>query len=112
MGEVRRGKDAGCETSCPVARAHAILGGKWTTLIFRDLLPGPQRYSSLMRSLGGISPRVLAERLDMLEAHGLVERRVYPTNPPTTDYRLTGRGQAMGPVIAAMAAFGASLPAG
>ena len=109
MGEVRRGTDSNCDTSCPVARAHRVLGGKWTTLIFRDLLPGPQRYSALMRSLGGISPRVLAERLDMLEAEGLVERRVYPTNPPTTDYRLTERGQGMGPVIAAMAAFGAGL---
>ncbi|WP_354001983.1 winged helix-turn-helix transcriptional regulator [Stagnihabitans tardus] len=107
---MRRGSDAGCAEDCPVARAHGVLGGKWTTLIFRDLLPGPQRYSGLMRSLGGISPRMLAERLDMLEEAGLVERRVYPTNPPTTDYRLTALGQGMGPVIAAMAAFGSSLP--
>lgn len=112
MGEVRRGKDSGCTPECPVARAHAVLGGKWTTLIFRDLLAGPQRYSSLLRSCGGISPKMLADRLDLLETHGLVERRVYPTNPPTTDYRLTDLGQGMGPVIAAMAAFGASLPQG
>jgi DNA-binding HxlR family transcriptional regulator len=94
---------------CPVARAHGVLGGKWTTLIFRDLLPGPQRYSSLMRSLGGISPKVLSDRLDMLEREGLILRHVYPTTPPTTDYRLTPKGQTIGPVIAALATFGAGL---
>lgn len=109
MGQVRRGTDAGCETGCPVARAHEVLGAKWVTLIFRDLLAGPRRYSELMRSLGGISPKILAERLDRLEASGLIERRVYPTNPPTTDYRLTGKGEGMGPVIAAMAEFGRGL---
>lgn len=100
-----------CRADCPVARAHEVLGGKWTTLIFRDLLGGTRRYSQLMRSLDGISPRMLAERLKMLEAEGLIERRVYPTVPPTTDYRLTDLGQGMAPVIAAMADFGSALPA-
>lgn len=99
-----------CASDCPVARAHAVLGGKWTTLIFRDLLGGPRRYSQLLRGLGGISPRMLAERLQMLEGEGLVVRRVFPTNPPTTEYALTEAGLGMGPVIAAMAVFGASLP--
>lgn len=103
---------AECAPSCPVARAHGVLSGKWTTLIFRDLLAGPRRYSQLMRALDGISPRMLAERLKMLEAGGLITRRVYPTNPPTTDYALTPLGQGMGPVIAAMAAFGLTLGEG
>lgn len=98
-----------CLTSCPVARAHGVLSGKWTTLIFRDLLSGPRRYNELMRSLAGISPRMLAERLRMLETEGLVSRHVFPTNPPTTEYALTEAGARMGPVIAAMAAFGETL---
>lgn len=100
-----------CEEDCPVARAHAVLGGKWTTLIFRDLMGGKRRYSELMRSLDGISPRMLAERLRMLEAEGLVTRTVFPTVPPTTEYALTALGQRMGPVIAAMAGFGQALQA-
>lgn len=103
--------ESDCLPGCPVARAHAVLGGKWTTLIFRDLLGGTRRYSELMRSLPGISPRMLAERLKMLEAEGLVQRRLYPTIPPTTDYRLTDLGQGMAPVIAAMAEFGETLQA-
>ncbi|WP_415157460.1 winged helix-turn-helix transcriptional regulator, partial [Maritalea sp.] len=43
-----------CDEFCPVARANDVLGGKWTTLIIRDLLPGKKRYSELQRSLVGI----------------------------------------------------------
>lgn len=98
-----------CSDECPVARAHAVLGGKWTTLIFRDLLGGTRRYSELMRSLEGISPRMLAERLKMLEGEGLITRTVFPTVPLTTEYALTDLGRSMGPVIAAMASFGQAL---
>lgn len=100
-----------CNPDCPVARAHEVLGGKWTTLIFRDLMGGARRYSELMRSLDGISPRMLAERLKMLEGEGLVTRTVFPTVPPTTEYALTDLGRGMGPVIQAMAGFGAALQA-
>lgn len=100
-----------CNPDCPVARAHEVLGGKWTTLIFRDLMGGTRRYSELMRSLDGISPRMLAERLKMLEAEGLVTRTVFPTVPPTTEYALTDLGRGMEPVIKAMAGFGAALQA-
>jgi DNA-binding HxlR family transcriptional regulator len=100
-----------CLASCPVARAHDILGGKWTTLIFRELLRGKRRYTALMHALDGISPRMLAERLKMLEAEGLVTRTQYPTIPPTTDYELTELGMTMQGVIAAMAAFGVAVQA-
>ena len=63
-----------------------------TTLIVRDLLGGKKRYSELQRSLLGISPRLLAARLRLLEQNGLLTRTVYPTNPPTTDYQLTTLG--------------------
>lgn len=98
-----------CGPDCPVARAHEILGGKWTTLVFRDLLSGTKRYSELRRSLTGISPRMLAARLAMLEENGLISKRIYPTVPPKTEYSLTALGHSMGPVISAMAVFGATL---
>ncbi|MCB1517907.1 MAG: helix-turn-helix transcriptional regulator [Hyphomicrobiaceae bacterium] len=95
-----------CETDCPVARTAEIISGKWTTLIVRDLLSGTKRYSQLQRSLAGISPRMLAERLNMLVDQGLVDKTIFPTVPPKTEYTLTARGWALEPVIAAMAAFG------
>ncbi len=100
---------APCEATCPVSRAARVLDGKWTTLIFRELLGGTRRYSQLQRSLGGISPRMLALRLVALEAEGLISKTIYPTVPPKTEYALTARGRRIEPVIAAMAAFGEHL---
>jgi DNA-binding HxlR family transcriptional regulator len=99
-----------CDAGCPVRRAANLVGHKWTTLIARDLLTGKKRYSELIRSVSGISPRLLAERLRELEAAGLVTRTVFPTIPPTTEYELTELGQGLQQVIHAMAIFGASLP--
>ena len=79
------------------------------TLIVRDLLSGTKRYSALQRSLAGISPRMLAARLAMLEEAGLITKTIYPTVPPKTEYSLTEKGRQVEPVIAAMAAFGATL---
>lgn len=98
-----------CDDQCPVQKTAAILDGKWTTLIVRDLLSGKKRYSQLQRSLAGISPRLLAMRLRALEAQGLVTRTVFPTNPPTTEYELTQKGFALTPIITAMAEFGQTL---
>jgi DNA-binding HxlR family transcriptional regulator len=98
-----------CTPDCPVKLAADILSGKWTTLIVRELLAGTRRYSELQYALLGISPKILASRLRMLEQNGLVTRRVYPTVPPKTEYSLTPLGGEMERVIRAMADFGALL---
>ncbi len=95
-----------CTPQCPVKIAADILSGKWTTLIVRELLPGTKRYSQLQHALPGISPKILANRLRMLEANGLVAREIYPTIPPRTEYTLTKLGREMENVIGAMAQFG------
>jgi DNA-binding HxlR family transcriptional regulator len=95
-----------CGTGCPVARAARVLDGKWTTLIVRELLPGPQRFAVLLRGIGEVSPRLLTARLRLLEAEGVVRRTVLPTQPPGTEYALTAHGQQLYDVIRAMAAFG------
>lgn len=98
-----------CAPSCPVARTAAIIEGKWTTLVVRDLLSGTKRFGQLLASLEGISPKVLTERLRMLEAHGLVTKVTYPCVPPKTEYTLTRAGQKLETVIQAMTNFGLSL---
>lgn len=95
-----------CDGACPVQRTAKILDGKWTTLIVRDLIGGKKRYSELQRSLSGISPRLLAARLRLLERHGMLTRTVYPTVPPMTEYELTSLGHGLRDVIEAMAMFG------
>ena len=98
-----------CNPQCPVARASDVLSGKWTSLIVRDLFSGKKRFSELARSLGGVSPRMLSERLQMLEGHGLISKKIYPTVPPMTEYELTSEGLKVRPVIEALAQFGAEL---
>ncbi len=95
-----------CTPDCPVKLAADILSGKWTTLIIRELLSGTRRYSQLQHGLLGISPKILASRLRMLEGEGLITRKIYPTVPPKTEYTLTKLGQEVEHVIRAMAKFG------
>jgi DNA-binding HxlR family transcriptional regulator len=91
---------------CPVARTAEIISGKWTLLIIRDLTTGTKRFSQLERSLCGISPKTLSERLTALEREGVLHRRTYAEVPPKVEYSLTEKGQALVHVIDAMRAYG------
>lgn len=91
---------------CPVARTAQIIGNKWTPLIVRDLAAGHRRFSELERSLHGISPKTLSERLKRLEEAHVVARQCYAEVPPRVEYSLTPKGFALLPVIDGMREFG------
>lgn len=95
------------DVHCPVERALSVLDGKWTVLVIRDLMGGTKRFSELRRSLTGVSPKTLTDRLRALEAQGLVERRMFAEIPPRVEYTLTADGRTLEPVVAALAAWGA-----
>ncbi len=97
----------GVTQKCPVARTAIIIGTPWTVLILRDLLlKGACRYQGLLESLQGIAPNTLSERLKMLEANEIVERRFYEQHPPRAEYVLTQKGRELGPIIRAMREWG------
>lgn len=103
--------DAAAPTSharvvCPVARTADIISGKWTLLIIRDLTTGTKRFSELERSLEGISPKTLSERLVALEREGILSRRTFAEVPPRVEYSLTEKGQALAGVIEEMRIYG------
>lgn len=104
------GLDAATESAesvgCPVARTAEIIGNKWTPLIVRDLARGHRRFSELERSLIGISPKTLSERLKRLEEAGVVDRACFAEVPPRVEYSLTAKGFALLPVIESMRSFG------
>ena len=100
-----------CDPGCPVRRSMDALGGKWTLLIVRDLLVERRRFGELLITLGGISPKVLVERLRSLEDGGILTRTVYPEVPLRVEYALTERGRELHPVIDALATWGTRLPA-
>lgn len=93
-------------TSCPVARTARIISGKWTLLIIRDLAAGTRRFNQLERSLQGISPKTLSERLRALEEEGIILRRTYAEVPPRVEYSLTEKGRDLIDVVECMRCYG------
>ena len=91
---------------CPIAKTADIIGNKWTPLIVRDLAKGQKRFSELERSLSGISPKTLSERLKRLEEGALIDRHCFAEVPPRVEYTLTEKGVALLPVIESMRTFG------
>jgi DNA-binding HxlR family transcriptional regulator len=92
--------------TCPIERTAAIIGGKWTLLIIRDLATGTKRFTALERSLAHVSPKTLAERLRELERQGIVRRTTYAEMPVRVEYSLTEKGCALIPIIEMMRTFG------
>ena len=98
--------DNGDSLGCPVARTARVIGNRWTPLIVRDLADGSRRFSELQRSLIGISPKTLSERLKRLEDARVLSRHCYAEVPPRVEYALTEKGFALLPVIESMREFG------
>lgn len=92
--------------SCPVLKTAEIISGKWTLLILRDLSKGLNRFSVLERSLSGISPKTLSERLKGLERAGIITRTSYAEVPPRVEYTLTPMGWDLIPIIDRMREYG------
>ncbi len=92
--------------TCPVSRTAEIICGKWTLLIIRDLARETQRFCQLERSLTGISPKTLSDRLHVLEREGIVRRQTFGEVPPRVEYSLTEKGRSLAEVIEVMRAFG------
>lgn len=88
---------------CPKYEAAiAFLGKKWTGLLIRVLLAGPQRFSDFRQQIPELSDRLLSERLKELQDLGLVERRVENTQPVTIEYCLTKEGERLEQVVQAI----------
>ncbi|PLK48301.1 helix-turn-helix domain-containing protein [Uliginosibacterium sp. TH139] len=97
---------------CGVDRFLTLLDGPWATLIVRELLHGPQRFTQLRDALPGISAHTLTHRLKGFERHGLVTRTAYAETPPRVVYELTPLGKGLRDVLEAMRKWGDSVPEG
>lgn len=92
--------------ACDVATTVQILGSKWKLLIIRDLLTGPKRSSQLLRSLEGLSQKVLTSSLNSMIQDGIVEKIDFKEKPPHIEYQLTSLGYTLYPVIESMRQWG------
>lgn len=86
--------------NCPVRDILSRLGGKWSMLVLSTLdANGIMRFNDIHKTIGDISQRMLTVTLRILEADGLIARKIYPEVPPRVEYRLTERGESLIPHI-------------
>lgn len=78
--------------NCPVRDVFSHIGDKWSTLILGTLGQRTHRFGELRRAIPDISQAMLTSTLRTLQRDGLVSRHVFPTQPPSVEYRLTDLG--------------------
>lgn len=95
---------------CPTSHALDLIGDRWALLVVRELLLGPKRFTDLRRGLPRISPNVLSQRLDDLEAAAVLSRRTLPPPAASSVFELTDRGLELESVLKAVGRWGAGSP--
>lgn len=80
---------------CPVRQVLDRIGDKWSTLMLLSLSERPYRFGELRRLIPDISQRMLTQTLRDLQRNGLILRTVFPTQPPSVEYRLTPLGESL-----------------
>ena len=98
------------EDACGTALGLEILGERWALLVVRELMLGPKRFGDLRASLPGLSANVLTQRLEGLEAAGVLVRRKLPPPASVQVYELTEWGLEAEPIIQAMGRWAARSP--
>lgn len=92
---------------CPIEATLSAIGGKWKLMIVWYLSQRTYRYNELLRSITGITPKMLTQQLRELERDEIVVRKVYPVVPPKVEYRLTQAGKDLLPVMDQLQKWGA-----
>ena len=87
---------------CPARKVLNLLKGKFTLEILSEIVDGILHYGTLLRSVEGINPRILAQRLHDFEREGILSRKVLPTSPPQVEYTLTEKGLALKSIVEEM----------
>ncbi len=87
-----------------------LIGERWSMPLIRELLLGPRRFSDLKTSLNGISANVLTQRLEGLEAAGVLFRRKLPPPASVQVYELTPWGYESAPIFQALGRWAVRSP--
>jgi DNA-binding HxlR family transcriptional regulator len=97
--------------ACGTAHALDLVGERWALLVLRELMLGPKRFTDLKTDLPGISANVLTQRLEGLEATGLLRRRKLPPPSAAQVYELTDWGYEAEPIIQSLGRWATRSPA-
>lgn len=80
------------DDACGTALALELVGERWSLLIVRELMFGGRRFGELKANLPGISANILTQRLEGMEASGILVRRKLPPPASVQIYELTPWG--------------------
>jgi len=98
------------EDACGAAHALDLVGERWALLVMRELMLGPKRFSELRADLPGISANVLTQRLERLEAAGVLTRRKLSRPASVQVYELTPWGYESEPIFQALGRWAVRSP--
>jgi len=98
------------DDACGTAHALDLIGERWALLVMRELMLGPKRFSDIRADLPGISANTLTQRLEGLEANGLVVRRRLPPPASAQVYELTEWGYEAEPIVQIMGRWATRSP--
>lgn len=87
------------DDACGTALALEFVGERWSLLIMRELVFGPRRFGEIKANLPGISANVLTQRLETLEAAGILAKRKLPSPANVQVYELTAWGLEAAPLM-------------
>lgn len=93
------------DVPCGVARPLDAIGDGWSLLIVRDCFGGSTRFGEFQRSLG-LAKNILAARLRNLVDHGILDAVPAADGGAHLEYRLTGKGRALFPLLVALRQWG------
>jgi len=99
------------DDACGAAHALDLVGERWALLVMRELMLGAKRFSDLRADLPGISANVLTQRLEGLEAAGVLVRRKLPPPASAQVYELTPWGYESEPIFQVLGRWAARSPA-
>jgi DNA-binding HxlR family transcriptional regulator len=95
-------------SGCPVSISLDIFGDRWSLLIVRDLMfTGFRTFREFAAAGENIATNILADRLDRLEAAGIIAKRADPDDGRRSLYRLTKKGWDLAPVLVEMVMWAA-----
>ncbi len=95
-------------SGCPVSVSLDLLGDRWSLLLVRDMMVrGYRTFREFQRAGEGIATNILTDRLQRLEAAGIVLRETTKEDRRSNYYRLTPKGIALAPVLLEILIWGA-----
>jgi DNA-binding HxlR family transcriptional regulator len=94
-------------STCPINASLELLGDRWSLLIVRDMIFGGARtFGDFSASQEKIATNVLANRLERLQASGIITSARNPQDGRSLTYSLTEKGVELVPVLMELSRWG------